>query len=147
LVKLVQEAVQEQQQQVPGRTILLNSMPTVESVPIIADADRIRKVITTYLVDALTYSPDDQSVTVQLAVEDAVVRVSVRDEGPGISPHEQKKIWERFYHIKGREFDLNVGLYLYLCQQFIERHQGEVGLESTPGEGSTFWFTLPIARS
>ncbi|GLV53314.1 hypothetical protein KDH_01690 [Dictyobacter sp. S3.2.2.5] len=147
VVKLVQEAVREQQQQVPERTILLNIMPTMEPVPIIADVDRIKKVVTVYLVNALTYSPDDQPVTVQLAIEDAVARVSVHDEGWGIPSQEQKRVWERFYHIKGHEFDLSIGLDFYLCKQFIKRHQGEVGLESTPGKGSIFWFTLPIARS
>ena len=68
--------------------------------------------------------------------------------GPGIALEEQGRIWGRFYYAKGiavqHELSLSLGLGLYLCQAFIERHHGSVGVQSDPGHGTTFWFTLPI---
>jgi signal transduction histidine kinase len=148
LLALLREAVTHQQRLVPERAIVLDILAQENVVPIIADAERITQVITSYLANALSYAPADQPVTVQLTVEDAGARVSVHDEGPGIPLEEQERIWERFYHAKEmtghHECELGLGLGLYLCQVFIERHQGSVGVQSEPGHGATFWFTLPI---
>jgi len=149
LIALLREAVARQQRSAPERTIMLEVMTTEKVVPIIADAERITRVINAYLANALSYAPADQPVTVQLTVEDAVARVSVHDEGPGIPVEEQGHIWGRHFYAKGTtaqdELDLSLGLGLYLCQALIERHHGSVGVHSKPGHGATFWFTLPLA--
>jgi signal transduction histidine kinase len=148
---LLREAVATQQRAAPGHTIVLESLPPERVVPVMADAERITQVITRYLTNALSSSPADQPVTVQLTVEGAVARVSVHDQGPGISREEQGHIWERLYQAKGiavqHELDLSLGLGLYLSRTFIERHQGSVGVHSAPGGGATFWFTLPVEGS
>ena len=145
---LLREAVAAQQRLAPGRTIILESMPPERVVPVNVDAERITQVINNYLANALSYSPADQPVTVQLTVEDAVARVSVHDQGPGIPGEEQGRIWGRFYFAREiteqHELDLSLGLGLYLSRAFIERYHGSVGVESDPGHGTTFWFTLPI---
>jgi signal transduction histidine kinase len=145
---LLREAVVTQQRAAPGRTIVLESLPPDRVVPVMADADRIAQVITRYLANALSSSPADQPVTVQMSVEGAVARVSVHDQGPAISGEEQERIWERFYHAKRtavqQELDQSSGLGFYLSRAFIERHQGSVGVQSAPGRGATFWFTLPV---
>jgi signal transduction histidine kinase len=151
LLALLKGAVDKQRQLMPEHTIVLDTRTTAQAVPVLADAERITQVITTYLANALTYSPAQEPVTVRLTVEERVVRVSVHDEGPGIPREEQKHLWERFYRAKGHEvqheLDLSVGLGLYLCRVFIERHHGSVGVQSTLGHGATFWFTLPMASS
>ncbi|WP_236031538.1 sensor histidine kinase [Ktedonospora formicarum] len=102
------------------------------------------------MTNALRYSPANQPVVIGLDCEDGVARVWVRDQGPGLSQEAQKDIWQRFHQVKsvpvqsGSEKGLGLGL--YICQMLIEQHQGAVGVESTPGEGSTFWFTLPLVR-
>jgi signal transduction histidine kinase len=145
---LLTEAVVTQQRLAPERTIVLESLPPEHAVTVMADAERITQVIANYLANALIYSPSDQPVTVQLKVEGAIARVSVHDEGPGIPVEEQGHIWGRFYYAKGitiqHELDLSLGLGLYLSRAFIERHQGSVGVQSDPGHGATFWFTLPV---
>ena len=145
---LLKEAVATQQRLVPERTIVLENMSPENGVPVMADAERITQVINSYLANALIYSPVDQPVTVQLRVEGAVARVSIHDEGPGIPEEEQGRIWGRFYFAKGsaaqHELDLGLGLGLYLSRAFIEGHHGSVGVESEPGHGATFWFTLPV---
>jgi len=145
---LLREAVATQQRLAPGRTIVLESVPPEQVVPVMVDAERITQVINNYLANALSYSPADQPVTVQLRVEDAVARVSVHDQGPGVPGEEQGRIWGRFYFSKKiaeqNELELSLGLGLYLSRVFIERHHGSVGVESDPGHGTTFWFTLPV---
>ncbi|HEX6479637.1 MAG TPA: ATP-binding protein [Ktedonobacteraceae bacterium] len=148
---LLREAVGAQQRAAPDHTIVLESPPPERVVPVMADAERITKVITRYLTNALSSSPADQPVSVQLTVEGAVARVSVHDQGPAIPEEEQGRIWERLYHTKGtavqHELDLSLGVSFYLSRAFIERHQGSVGVQSAPGRGTTFWFTLPLEGS
>jgi signal transduction histidine kinase len=151
LSNLLKEAVAAQQRLTPERTIVLENMAPEHEVPIMANPERITQVITNYLGNALSYAPADQPVTVQLAVEEAVARVSVHDEGPGIPVEEQGHIWGRHFYARGitaqDELDLSFGLGLYLSQAFIQRHHGTVGVRSDPGHGATFWFTLPIEAS
>jgi signal transduction histidine kinase/PAS domain-containing protein len=149
LVAIVREAVQDQCLMVPARSIRLQ-MPSEAMVPVVADADRIGQVITNYLTNALKYSAADRPVEVSLAIEGRMARVSVHDEGPGLSPTEQQAIWERFYQVERitaqRGSGAGLGLGLHICRTIIEQHQGQVGVQSAPGEGATFWFTLPLAR-
>jgi signal transduction histidine kinase len=151
LLTLLEEAVSKQRQSVPESTIVLNILPAGQRVPIFADAERITRVLNTYLVNALTHSPGDAPVTVQLVVADSQALISVHDEGAGITRDEQERLWERFYRAKGsavqHELDLSLGLGFYLCRELIELHHGRVGVQSEPGKGETFWLTLPVVAS
>jgi signal transduction histidine kinase len=135
----------------PERTIVLKMLPMEQDVPVFADAERITKVLNTYLGNALNHSPIGQPVTVELVVVDSEALVSVHDEGPGIPRNEQEHLWERFYRAKGsavqHELDLSLGLGFYLCKAITEYHHGHVGVRSGPGQGTTFWFTLPVIPS
>jgi PAS domain S-box-containing protein len=146
LAAIVGEAVEEQRQANPDRALTLH-LPPDRAVPVVADADRIGQVVTNYLTNALKYSPADCPVAVGLDVEKEQTRVWVRDEGPGLPPEEQERIWERFHRARGIEVQsgtgVGLGLGLHICRTIIERHHGQVGVESAPGQGSTFWFTLP----
>jgi signal transduction histidine kinase/PAS domain-containing protein len=150
LVAIVREAVQDQSLLVPSRSIRL-ILPAEAAAPVVADADRIGQVVTNYLTNALKYSPADRPIGVFLTIEKQLARVSVRDEGPGLSAEEQQAIWERFYQVKRIRVQsgsgIGLGLGLHICQTIIEQHQGQVGVQSSPGEGSTFWFSLPLARA
>lgn len=147
LVDIVREAIRDQHQASPMRTISLE-LDCEEMVPVIADIDRIGQVVTNYLTNALKYSEFDRPVEVILQSDGHVALVLVRDEGPGLSEIEQQHIWERFYRAKGIEVQsgtgIGLGLGLHICKTIIEYHQGQVGVESAPGQGSTFWFTLPV---
>ncbi len=147
LVTIVQETVANQQQAARTRQIEL-VLPPDEVVPVLADAGRVGQALTNYLVNALKYAPLDQVVLVHLVVEASSARVSVRDQGPGLTAEQQQRVWERFYQVAapGRQGpDGGLGLGLAIARAIVEQHQGQVGVESAPGQGSTFWFTLPLA--
>lgn len=151
LLRLLREAIAEQHQSTPEHSVVLESLVGEKQVFIRADVSRLKRVLFTYLKNALDYSPADRPVIVQVGVMNGGAQISVHDEGPGIPVEEQEHLWERLYRAKGiavqHELDLSLGLGLYLCKAFIELHQGNVGVQSNPGHGATFWFTLPIAAS
>jgi signal transduction histidine kinase len=115
---------------------------------VIADAGRIDEVVINYMSNALKFSREDQAVEVRLETADGLARVSVHDEGIGVPLKEQAHVWERFYQAEAPAWQsgsqIGLGIGLYISKTIIERHHGQVGIESTPGHGSTFWFTLPL---
>ncbi len=145
---IVRRAFNEQRQAAPTRTLLLQ-IPQAQPVLVYADADRLAQVVTNYLTNALKYSPEDRPVFAGLDVMEQQARVWVRDQGPGLAAEEQARVWECFHRVPGIEVQsgnsVGLGLGLYICRIIIERHQGQVGVESIPGQGSTFWFILPLA--
>jgi PAS domain S-box-containing protein len=145
LISIVQETVANQQQAAHTRQLEL-ILPPDEVVPVIADAGRIGQVLTNYLTNALKYTPVGRVVSVHLDVKANIAQVSVRDQGPGLTPEQQQRVWERFYQagVPGYQGPGGgLGLGLAIAKAIIEQHQGQVGVESAPGQGSTFWFTLP----
>jgi len=151
LAAIVRESVDEQRLLNEQRRIVLNLPRDCRVVPVCADADRVGQVITNFLTNALKYSGADQPVSVSLALHGETARVSVRDRGPGLSPEMHAQVWERFYRAPGVEVQsgsgVGLGLGLYISKTIIERLGGAIGVESAPGQGSTFWFTLPVMHS
>ncbi len=148
LAALVREIVEEEHIVHPDRAISLE-LPTQAPVQAQADPDRIEQVLTNYLTNALKYSESDRPVQVGLQIEGQQAKVWVRDQGPGIPPEEQAQIWELFHRVPGIEVmsgsGIGLGLGLHISKTMIELHGGQVGVESAPGQGATFWFTLPLA--
>lgn len=145
---IVRDAVEQERQVAPKRTITLQAPE--QPVPALADAVRIGEVITNYLTNALKYSAESAPVAAGITIEDTQARVWVRDEGAGLSSEQQQFLWERFYRAPGVKVQsgsgVGLGLGLYISRTIIERHQGQVGVQTAPGKGSTFWFTLPLAQ-
>ncbi|HEX6797127.1 MAG TPA: PAS domain-containing sensor histidine kinase [Ktedonobacterales bacterium] len=148
LVAIAREAVAEQRQVQPQRRIALELPRGGEPVPLEADAARIGQVLINLLTNALKYSPPESPVAVTVSVNDGQARVSVRDEGPGLSAEQRERLGERFYRVPGIEVQsgsgVGLGIGLFISKTIVERHGGTLGVESAPGAGSTFWFELPL---
>lgn len=147
IVALVRDVVEEQRQVYQNRNLRL-IVSGSEPLLVMADADRIGQVITNYISNALKYSKSGDPVTVRVEQEEKQVRVAVSDQGIGIPKTEQNAIWRRFYRVAGSGHQsgsqVGLGLGLYISRDIVTRHGGEVGVRSAPGEGATFWFTLPL---
>jgi signal transduction histidine kinase len=145
---VVAETVAEQSQAQPRRVIRLAPLPP-RPVLVLGDTDRLGQVLANYLTNALKFSEEVQPVEVALEVEESQARVLVHDRGPGIPRGEQEHIWERFYRVAGTYEQsgsgVGLGLGLYISRMIVERHSGRVGVAGAPSEGSTFWFSLPVA--
>lgn len=147
LAAITRDVVDDQRLATPDRVIELN-MPDNEPAPVMADPERVGQVITNYLTNALKYSSASTRVRVQMWREGTMVYVSVTDKGPGIPPDKLEQVWELFHRIPGIEVlsgsGIGLGLGLHLCKTIIERQGGRVGVTSRVGDGSSFWFGLPL---
>ena len=148
LAQIVEQTVAVQRQLSPERRLTL-CLPGELSVTVLVDAGRIGQALINYLNNALRYSWADGEIEIRLEVRGSDARVAVCDSGPGLAEEQQRRVWERFYrgeHHTGQPGDkAGLGLGLSIVQTIIQQHQGQVGVESQPGKGSTFWFTLPLA--
>jgi signal transduction histidine kinase len=147
LVALVMQTVEERRALDPTRAIELETLPA--PVWVRADAERLAQVIDHYLDNALKYSAVEQPVTVGVALDGAQARIWVRDRGPGVPVADHERVWERFYQVAGLGHSsgssVGLGLGLYISRTIVERHGGQVGIESAPGAGATFWAALPLS--
>jgi signal transduction histidine kinase len=110
--------------------------------PVLADADRLDRIVANLVGNALKYSRG--AVRVRAARDGEVVRISVSDEGPGISEGDLPRIFERYYRGQRHEGE-GLGLGLYIVRKLVEAHGGQITAESCAGVGSVFTFTLPLA--
>ena len=117
--------------------------------PARADPDAVRQILRNLLDNAARYSDDASVITVGVRIEDHFQRVEVVDRGPGIPAAHVERVFERFYRIDpARSRDRGgTGLGLAIAKHFVEAHGGEVGIESALGQGTTVWFTLPVAAT
>ena len=122
-----------------GAEITAADLPRVEG-----DEGQLRQVFQNLLSNAIEYSgEDDPRVHVSADRDGTTWTISVADNGIGIDPGEQERIFEVFQRLHSRETHSGTGIGLALCERIIERHGGEIWVDSEPGEGATFSFTLP----
>jgi NtrC-family two-component system sensor histidine kinase KinB len=108
------------------------------------DRERIELVLSNLVTNALRHTPRGGNVEVTAVEGKGCVRFEVKDSGSGIAPEYQERIFEKFFRVPGAPAG-GVGLGLYLAREIVEAHAGRIGVESAPGIGSRFWFTVPAA--
>ena len=143
LVQAAREALESIAPSADGRRLLLSPEGPV---PAVFDADLLRRVLVNLVANALKFTSRGGEVKVSVAREGGFVRVSVADNGDGIPPEYHEKIFEKFGQVEGERRKVGTGLGLTFCKLAVEAHGGRIGVDSEPGKGSTFWFTLPSTK-
>ena len=112
-------------------------------LPVMADAERIALVLDNLIGNAVRHSAPGSTVVVRAQPQHDSVRFEVVDHGEGIPAEYRSRIFEKFFRVPGTKGE-GIGLGLYLAREIVLAHGGDMGVESEPGKGSSFWFTLPV---
>jgi signal transduction histidine kinase len=111
--------------------------------PILADRNRVIQILDNLLRNAIKYGPRGGQVTVSVRRRDGAVEFSVRDQGPGLDAATQAHVFDRFWRAREHNVSAGSGLGLAIAKGLVDSHGGEIGVESTPGSGARFYFTIP----
>ena len=112
---------------------------------IFGDEMRIEQVIINFITNAIKYAPDSDEVHFTSELRGDEIYFSVKDFGIGMAKEHQQQIFDKFYRVEETsERFQGLGIGLYICQEIIERHEGKIGVNSEPDEGSEFYFTIPL---
>lgn len=125
-----------------GVQLRAEALPGIGQVAV--DVDRIQLAFTNLLQNAIRHSPAGGAVTVRAHASDEVVRFEVIDAGSGIAKEYHHLVFEKYLQLPDAPPG-GAGLGLFIAKEIVEAHGGQIGVESEPGRGSTFWFTLPVA--
>lgn len=115
--------------------------------PLVADEGKFLQIMSNLIDNAIKYSPDGGEIEVGGRQLGDSVQLSVSDHGVGMTPEQTAEIFEKFYQAADRPPSEGAGLGLYIVKQLVEAHGGEISVESTPGEGTTFYVTFPQRRA
>jgi signal transduction histidine kinase len=114
--------------------------------PVLADRDRLLQVFSNLVGNALKFTPEGGRIRIRAEADgEGIVRFSVDDTGPGIPAESVPHVFELFWQARDRRATLGTGLGLSIARGIVESHGGRISVESTPGEGSSFTFTVPVA--
>jgi len=112
-------------------------------LPVLVDPERIGLVFDNLIGNAVRHSPKGGRILVRARPESGFVRFEVEDQGPGIPPEYQQRVFEKFFRMPGTKGE-GIGLGLYISREIVAAHGGQMGVDSEPGHGSRFWFTLRV---
>ena len=144
---LIREAIRDVEPAAGGRQQTVeNKTPGI--LPLIwVDVDMVHRVFINLLENAIKFTPLEGRIEIGAQTSDgAFVKFWVRDNGRGIAAADQEKVFEKFTRVRGRDRPGGLGVGLAFCRLAVHGHGGEIWVESSPGNGATFWLTLPVAK-
>ena len=139
---LAENAVEQFQAEADAKGVRLSADITIPEVRVLADHERVGHIFSNLINNALRHTQREGSVTLGASVTNGAVRFTVTDTGKGIPKEYQERIFEKFFQVP-ESGPKGTGLGLYIAKEIVRGHGGDIGVESEPGKGSTFWFTLP----
>ena len=102
-------------------------------------------MVVNFVNNAIKYAPQSKDIFLCAERVNSDAKISVKDNGPGVAPEKLPYIFDRYYRAEINSFNNSgLGLGLYISSEIIKKHGGQIGVDSKPGDGSTFWFTLPV---
>ena len=142
---VVDAALHKLRGRLEGRRVAVQMDPEMRLLD--ADEELVSLVLQQLLDNALKYSPPDSPLTISAKLDGDAGVISVADQGPGIPDHDHERIFEKFYRGRGsREKTPGTGMGLTIAREIVKAHGGRIWVQSQMGHGSTFSFTLPLAR-
>ena len=117
------------------------------AIQLFADKRRLAQVLQNYLTNAIKFSENDSPIVISSNQTESFIRLSVIDSGVGMDEDARQRVFEKFFQTKAEHAKQGFGLGLAICKLIIDAHAGRVGVESSPGHGSTFYFELPRTES
>jgi signal transduction histidine kinase len=146
VAELIENAVEQHKAEADAKEVHLSASSYLPQLKILADHERIGHVFTNLVGNALRHTPPTGTVTLSATVTNGAVRFTVADTGKGIPTEFQQRIFEKFFQVPNAE-PKGTGLGLYIAKEIVRGHGGDIGVESEPGKGSTFWFTIPREKT
>ena len=149
VVDLAEQVVESFQPHAKYKNQELRRADFAESAVVVGDEVRLQEAMKNLVNNALKYSPHGETVEVRVTRSEETVRFSVSDSGPGLEEDDLDRLFKPFQRLAQQPTDgeVSLGLGLYLVKEIIGRHEGEVDVETTRGEGSTFTLILPAASA
>jgi signal transduction histidine kinase len=142
---VVEECIEQIKSIAEGKAMVLTNEIKPDLPQIKGDPKRLSQVFANLIGNAVKYTPPEGHVRVWAERRDQALMIAIQDDGLGISPEDQARIFDRFYRVRRAETESieGTGLGLAIVKRLVEAHRGQIGLESHLGEGSTFYVTLP----
>ncbi|TSD63475.1 PAS domain S-box protein [Inquilinus sp. KBS0705] len=143
LNQLIEEMVADSLPIAQGHGIVFNP---AEAINVTADREKIGQVLSNFINNAIKYSPKGTDVTIECKLTGKMVKINVTDKGIGIKLKDQQNIFQRFYRVEDESTKgfSGFGIGLYLSAEIIALHNGKIGVDSTEGQGASFYFSLPL---
>lgn len=145
--ELVDDTVTVFQSEIDKKRLTVNNAISIDS-EVYADTSLTKLIIRNVLTNAIKYSHDATDIIISAQRKGGFLKLSISDQGIGISPQRLEKLLKgAVQSLKSNGGEIGTGLGLMLCKEFVEMHQGELGIESEEGRGTTVWFTLPMSNA
>jgi two-component system phosphate regulon sensor histidine kinase PhoR len=144
---VVRECIDEHLAVAESKSQRLVTLAPAADVNVMADEEGLHTILGNLIDNAVKYTQDGGTISVRWRIDDGMARIDVQDNGPGIPPEHQSRIFERFYRVdRARSRDVGgTGLGLSIVKHLVQEFDGSIGISSEPGSGTTFTVRLPLS--